>query len=92
MIKTYYHDVTEKPMSLGDKIIFDAKHHSGVYNRVYNLKNQVEDIYANPDKYKNIKLDHHLKVALRELAMEDVEKRNIPSILQDWQPYMYQKL
>ena len=65
MSKTYYHVVTERPMELGQEIIFDENHFSGVYERVYNLFNVVEDIYSNPDKYKNAELDHHLKVALR---------------------------
>ena len=53
MSKTYYHVVTERPMELGQEIIFDANHFSGVYERVYNFFNMVEDIYSNPDKYKN---------------------------------------
>ena len=39
----------------------------------------VEDIYSNPDKYKNSELDHHLKVALRELALEEVRKKKYPN-------------
>ena len=84
MSKTYYHVVTERPMELGQEIIFDENHFSGVYKRVYNLFNVVEDIYSNPDKYKNAELDHHLKVALRELALEEVRKKkyhNYPSRL-----------
>ena len=79
MSKTYYHVVTERPMELGQEIIFDANHFSGVYERVYNFFNMVEDIYSNPDKYKNAELDHHLKVALRELALEEVRKKKYPN-------------
>ena len=79
MPKTYYHVVTERPMKLGQEIIFDENHFSGVYERVYNLFNVVEDIYSNPDKYKNAELDHHLKVALRELALEEVRKKKYPN-------------
>ena len=79
MSKTYYHVVTERPMELGQEIIFDENHFSGVYERVYNLFNVVEDIYSNPDKYKNAELDHHLKVALRELALEEVRKKKYPN-------------
>ena len=32
MSKIYYHVVTDKPMEVGQELIFDANHHSGVYN------------------------------------------------------------
>ena len=32
MSKTYYHVVTERPMELGQEIIFDENHFSGVTN------------------------------------------------------------
>lgn len=79
MKKTYYHVVTDRPMHIGQTIVFDDEHHSGVYNRVYELKNKVADIYKNPDKYNNDDFDHHLKVALRELAMEEVRKEKYPT-------------
>ena len=79
IIKEYYHVVTERPMRLGDEIIIDQYHHSGVYERVHNLLDKVEDIYSNPDKYKNIELDHHTKVALRELALEEIRKNKYPN-------------
>ena len=79
MGKVYYHVVTDREMHVGDEIIFDDKHHSGVYNRVYALKDKVDDIYANPGKYKEDDLDHHLKVALRELALEEVRRKKYPS-------------
>ena len=79
MAKTYYHVVTERPMELGQEIKFDEKHFSGVYERIYNLFNMVEDIYSNPDKYKNVELNHHTKVALRELALEEVRKNKYPN-------------
>ena len=75
MKKVFYHVVTERPMYVGQEITFDEKHHSGVYDRVYDLKNKVNEIYSNPEKYKNIELEHHLKVALRELALEEVRKQ-----------------
>ncbi len=78
MSQIYYHVVTDKPMKLGEELIFDELHHSGVYNRVYSLKDKVDEIYNNPDAYKNKELDHHLKVALRELAMEEVRKEKYP--------------
>ena len=78
MSQIYYHVVTDKPMKLGEELIFDERHHSGVYERVYALKDKVDEIYKNPDAYKNKELDHHLKVALRELAMEEVRKEKYP--------------
>ena len=74
MNKVFYHVVTERPMELGQEIIFDDNHHSGVYERVYALKDKVEEIYNNPNVYENVELDHHLKVALRELAMEKIRE------------------
>ena len=32
--KVFYHVVTERPMFLGQKIIFDENHHSGVFMRI----------------------------------------------------------
>lgn len=84
MEQFFYHVVTERPMKLGQVIIFDKNHHSGVYERVYNLSDRVKDIYNNPQKYKNVELDHHTKVALRELALEEVREKfysNYPSRL-----------
>ncbi len=78
MDKIYYHVVTEKPMKLGQEIIFDENNHSGVYDRVYALKDKVNDIYSNPNKYKNNELDHHTMVALRELALEEIRKDKYP--------------
>ena len=78
MSKIYYHVVTDKPMKVGQELIFDEDHHSGVYSRVYAFKNKVDEIYKNPEAYKNIDLEHHLKVALRELAMEEVRKEKYP--------------
>lgn len=79
MAKIYYHVVTDRPLKLGQELMFDDNHHSGVYDRVYALKNKVDEIYKNPEAYRNIELDHHLKVALRELAMEEVRKEKYPN-------------
>lgn len=56
--------------------MYDDNNHSGVYERVYKLKDKVLDIYNNPEKYKDIELDHHTKVALRELALEKVREES----------------
>ena len=84
MSKLYYHVVTDKPMKLGQVIVFDENHHSGVYNRVYALKDKVDEIYSNPGYYDDNDFAHHLKVALRELALEEVRREkysNYPSRL-----------
>ena len=79
-MKSYYvyHVVTERPMEVGQKIFFDSNHRSGVYSRVYEKLDLVEDIYKNPSKYEGIELEHHTKVALRELALEKVRKEYYP--------------
>lgn len=74
----FYHVVTERPMYVGQKIIFDKEHHSGVYNRVMEKQAVVDDIYAYPEKYDVGQLDHHIKVALRELALEEVRQESYP--------------
>lgn len=74
MKNEFYHVVTNCPMKVGQKIIFDCNNRSGVYKRVHELEDKVKEIYSNPDKFINIELDHHLKVALREMAMEEVRK------------------
>ena len=79
MTKIYYHVVTDRPMEVGQELVFDDNHHSGVYDRVYDLKNKVDEIYKNPEAYRNVELEHHLKVALRELAMEEVRREKYPN-------------
>jgi len=78
MEKIFYHVVTERPMKLNQEIIFDEKNHSGVYERVYKLEKVVNDIYKNPNNYSNKELEHHTKVALRELALEETRKTYYP--------------
>lgn len=73
-----YHVVTDRPIQIGQEIIFDETHHSGVYNRVHEKLNIVNDIYANPEKYREKELEHHTSVALRELALEEVRKKKYP--------------
>ena len=74
---TAYHVVTDRPMSVGQRIIFDENHHSGVYSRVMALADTAVDVYAHPEKYE-LPLEHHLDVALRELAMEEVRRAQYP--------------
>lgn len=73
-----YHVVTDKPMYVGQQIIFDEEHHSGVFQRVQDKIDIVYDIYSNPSKYDVEALDHHTKVALRELALEEVRQKKYP--------------
>lgn len=70
-----YHVVTDSPMFVGDHIVFDENHHSGVYKRVFEKVKNVEEIYSNPDKFENQTLEHHTMVALRELALEEVRQK-----------------
>ncbi|MBR2719427.1 MAG: DUF2441 domain-containing protein [Clostridia bacterium] len=72
-----YHVVTERPMVLGQRIVFDEEHHSGVYQRVMDRVDIVKDVYAHPEKYP-LPLEHHIDVAIRELAMEQVRKEKFP--------------
>ena len=73
-----YHVVTDRPMYVGQQIVFDEKNHSGVYHRVYEKIDIVRDIYANPSKYSVETLEHHTSVALRELALEEVRLKKYP--------------
>ncbi len=73
-----YHVVTDKPMYVGQQIVFDEEHHSGVFQRVRDKLDIVNDIYSNPSKYNMEKLEHHTAVALRELALEEVRQKKYP--------------
>lgn len=73
-----YHVVTDRPMYVGQKIIFDESHHSGVYQRVQEKMEIVNKIYANPSEYNADELEHHTSVALRELALEEVRQKKYP--------------
>ena len=75
--RNVYHVVTDRPMQLGQRILFDDTHHSGVYQRVMERVDQVRDVYENPEKYE-LPLDHHLDVALRELVREEVRRSCYP--------------
>lgn len=73
-----YHVVTERPMYIGQHIIFDENHHNGVWLRVNEKLEIVNDIYNNPENYKDIDLEHHTSVALRELALEKIRSEKYP--------------
>ena len=74
-----YHVVTDRPMQLGQQIIFDDAHHNGVYQRVHERAELVNDIYTNPAKYNSETLDYPTTVALRELALEEVRQKEYPT-------------
>ena len=75
---TAYHVVTDRPMQVGQRITFDAAHHTGVYNRVMEKLPLVEEIYEYPERYEGVELEHHTSVALRELALEEVRRETYP--------------
>lgn len=72
-----YHVITDRPMYKGQIITFDT-HYNGVFRRVEEKSDNVKDIYANPSKYNAENLEHHVRVALRELALEKIRKQNFP--------------
>lgn len=74
-----YHVVTEKPMHVGQHIKFDKNHHNGVWQRVNEKTDIVNNIYNRPNVYKNTILEHHTFVALRELALEKVRANKYPN-------------
>lgn len=73
-----FHVVTDRPMYVGQQILFDENHRSGVYQRVMDKLPAVQDIYAHPETYDADTLEHHTSVALRELALEEVRQVKYP--------------
>ncbi len=73
-----WHVVTGRPMALGQHIVFDENHHNGVYHRVMEKLPMVDALYAEPEAWDGQDLEHHLSVALRELAMEEVRRAEYP--------------
>lgn len=75
-----YHVVTENPMKLGQKIIFDEHHHNGVYSRVMTFKkiSEGEDIQGNLADFIKSDLNRWAPVAYRELALEKVRREEYP--------------
>lgn len=74
-----YHVVTERKMQKNQILTFDEQHHSGVYERVYEKQNEVEQIYAHSAQYEAATLPHHTLVAIRELALEEVRRNHYPA-------------
>lgn len=73
-----YHVVTEKPMQIGQHILFHKDRHNGVYQRVIEKIDTVRHIYAHPYLYNADELAHHTAVAMRELALEEVRQKKYP--------------
>ena len=74
----YYHVISDVPKHKGEHILMDEQHPNHVHMRVYDHLDEVKDIYANPQKYENRELSHEIRVALRELALEEVRKEKYP--------------
>lgn len=82
MKTTVYHVVTERPMTVGQRIVFDENHPNGVCRRVraweaLSRGEAVEPeldalIRSNPGRWK--------QVALRELAMEQIRRERFPEL------------
>lgn len=72
-----YHVVSDRPMEVGQVIRFDENNRSGVWQRVMALADTAADVLAHPEKYE-LPLEHHLDVAIRELAMEQVRRERYP--------------
>ena len=72
-----YHVISDRPLKAGDVIRFDESNRSGVYQRVMALADTAADVLAHPEKYE-LPLEHHLDVAIRELAMEQVRREKFP--------------
>lgn len=72
-----YHVVCDRPLVVGQTIRFDESNRSGVYQRVMALTETAADVLAHPEKYE-LPLEHHLDVAIREMAMEQVRREHYP--------------
>ncbi len=62
-------------MEVGQQILMDAAHPNGVYRRVMEKRAEVEAIWKNPGGYNADQLEHHIRVALRELALEEIRQQ-----------------
>jgi len=72
----FYHAVTGRPMQPGQRILITPETPNGVYARVMGKMSVVQDIYADPENYDAEALEHHTRVALRELALEKVRMQH----------------
>ncbi len=72
------HVVTGQAMTLGQRIVLGDTYHNGVHHRVMEKLPLMEEIYASPEAFRGQEPEHHLSVALRELAMEQVRREEFP--------------
>lgn len=77
-----YHVVTEKPMYVGQKIIFDSAHTNGVCKRVLQFQKiqRGEAVEKDFERLFSQDFEKWKKVCLRELAMEKVRKEFFPQL------------
>ena len=74
MKQVFYHVVTEKPMKLGQVMVFDEYRHNFIYKKIDKYRTTVKRVYE-----KKAKVDsEELKKALREYAMEEVREKEFP--------------
>lgn len=73
-----FHVVTDRHLDLRERLVFDENHHNGVYQRAADRLGIVMDIYSHPEKYDPETLEHHTRVALRELALEKLRVQQYP--------------
>ena len=75
-----YHVVTERPMILGQKIIFGENNHNSVYNRVMTFKRIINGENIDGDLANLIRsdLEKWAKVVYREIALERIRNEQYP--------------
>lgn len=71
-----YHVVTNQAMHLGQKLSINNQFESGVFKRVTERKTEVENLYAQESNDENSSFEHHLSVAFRELALEEIRQQS----------------
>ena len=71
-----YHVVCDRPLQVGQRIIFDEENRSGVYQR--DGAGGYGGGRAGASGKYPLPLEHHLDVAIRELAMEQVRRQHYP--------------
>ena len=76
MKQVFYHVVTEKPMELGQEMVFDEYRHNFIYKKIDKYRTTVKRVYENKD---NIDNNEELKKALREYALEEVRQKEFPN-------------
>lgn len=73
-----YHLISDAPKAAGQRLLLDEAHPNGVYQRVSAQMELVKAIFACPEAYHGRQLSHEVKVALRELELEQARKQSYP--------------